>query len=102
MTKDLMQKIRVVPLDDVSHGIDSPQTVIIRLKNGREYTYQVEWGNVKGNTGNPLTDDELSSKFRDCASLALSSEKIEEALELLWHLEELRDITKLMKLVTFA
>ena len=104
MTKDLMHKIRVVPLhfDDVGHSIDSPQEVIVKLKNGREYSYQVAWGNVKGNTGNPLSDDELASKFRDCASLALSPNKVDEALELFWHLEDLKDITKLMKLVGVA
>ena len=102
MTKDVMRKIRITPLRDLGHSIDSTQEVIVKLKNGKEYSYQVGWRDAKGNVGNPLSDDELASKFKDCAALALNSKKIDEALELLWHLEDLRDITRLMELVGVA
>jgi len=98
--RDLIRKVKTTFPKDIGIGMEEPQEVVIRCKDGRHLSHRVE--KHKGTAENPLTDDELSSKFRDCASLALSAEGAEEALRLVWHLDELKEISRLMELVTFA
>jgi 2-methylcitrate dehydratase PrpD len=92
-----MSKIKYSFLQDLGHGLNLPQEVMVKLKNGSEYTCRVE--KVKGSVGNPLSDNELTSKFRDCASSILNSKETNKVLELLYHLEDLENITGLMKLI---
>jgi len=72
--------------------------VAIRLKNGREYSAEVE--HSKGDPWNPLGQEELASKYRDCARLALSPQEIERSLNLVSRLEDIGNIAELMEVVT--
>ena len=49
-----------------------------------------------GNLQRPLTDDQLSAKFRDQATLAVTAEQAELALELSWRIDELADVAELV------
>jgi 2-methylcitrate dehydratase PrpD len=49
-----------------------------------------------GNLQRPLTDDQLSAKFRDQATLAITAEQAEDALELSWRIDELADAAELV------
>jgi 2-methylcitrate dehydratase PrpD len=49
-----------------------------------------------GNLQRPLTDDQLSAKFRDQATLAISAEQAEDALQLSWRIDELTDAAELV------
>ena len=49
-----------------------------------------------GNLQRPLTDDQLSAKFRDQATLAVTAEQAEPALELSWRIDELADVAELV------
>ncbi len=49
-----------------------------------------------GNLQRPLTDDQLSAKFRDQATLAVTAEQAEDALELSWRVDELADVAELV------
>lgn len=110
--QELLQKVRyihpeemtVVPQDDSQSAHDvlvhrgAPEEVTVKLRDGRQYTYGVLV--PKGAPENPLTTEELVAKYRDCASLALPPEAIEHSLELVTHLEEVKDIAGLADLVT--
>jgi 2-methylcitrate dehydratase PrpD len=72
--------------------------VTVRLTNGKEYAAEVEYS--KGDPRNPLGQEELASKYRDCARLALSSQEIEHSLNLVSRLEEIGNIAALMEVVT--
>ena len=76
--------------------IDLVTEIVLKLKDGTEYSHTISL--PKGEPENPLTDDELSDKFRVCASLVLNTKDIEKALELVWHWEELKDITELVRI----
>jgi 2-methylcitrate dehydratase PrpD len=52
-----------------------------------------------GNLQRPLTDDQLSAKFRDQATLAITAEQAEDALELSWRIDELADAAELVDAV---
>ena len=99
MAQGLMKKVKVTFPEDIGMGMEEPQEVIVKLKNGEKHSVRVE--KTKGTAENPLSDDELSSKFMDCASLALDLDGIEESLHLLWNLDELKDTTRLMELLTY-
>ena len=49
-----------------------------------------------GNLQRPLTDDQLSAKFRDQATLAITAEQAEDALELSWRIDGLADVAELV------
>jgi len=98
--QELMKKVKTTFPEGIGMGMEEPQEVVVRLTNGREVSHRVE--RHKGTAENPLTDDELFSKFRDCALSALDTKGVEETLNLLWHLDELQDIDRLMELVTFG
>jgi hypothetical protein len=72
--------------------------VRIKLKNGNVITKRVhrnEDGPVVG-----VTPEGMDMKFRDCASIALSRPRIDEALEILHSLEKQPNIDGLMTAVS--
>jgi 2-methylcitrate dehydratase PrpD len=80
-------------------GFDKMTTIIeIELADGRRIKGQADFG--KGSPANPMTDDELSDKFRGCASWAkMPNDKVETLLEMLWHIETLKDVNELTRLL---
>ena len=76
------------------------QEVVLKLSNGAEYSYKVN--TPKGDPQNPMSEDELSTKFRDCAHLSLPQIQIEKVLEMLSKLESLGNISELMKTITYT
>ena len=75
--------------------------VKIKTKDGNEYEKAVTF--PKGHSQNPMTDEELADKFRDCAANAarpIPKQNVEKALDLLFGLEEIDDIRKIVALVS--
>lgn len=98
--QELMKKVKITfPEEGIGMGMEEPQEVVVKLKNGRQYSYKVE--KHKGTSENPLSDEEFFFKFKDCASIVLSPESTEEVLYLLRHLDESKDVFRLMELLTF-
>jgi 2-methylcitrate dehydratase PrpD len=80
-------------------GFDKMTTIIeVELDDGRKVTGRADFG--KGSPANPMTDDELSEKFRQCASWGgLDKARTEEVLKVVWKIEELGDVNDLTKLL---
>jgi 2-methylcitrate dehydratase PrpD len=70
------------------------------LMNGAEYSCKVD--TPKGDPQNPMSEDELSMKFKDCARLSLPQIQIEKVLEMVSQLESLGNISELMKAITYT
>lgn len=68
----------------------------VLMKNGRRETVRVEYH--RGHWRNPMSESELSEKFRPLAAAVLPPSRIDALLERLWKLEELADIGELLKL----
>jgi len=66
----------------------------VELVDGRKLTRFVE--KSLGNIHRPLTDRQLSDKFRDQAVLALPAAKIEELIEQTWRIDELAAVNELI------
>ncbi len=81
------------------HGV-SPGQITIIMNNGTEYSELVEF--MKGTVENPMTFDDLVTKFRECAACALKPlmpGTITEIIEMIRNLEQLDDIRELMVLL---
>jgi 2-methylcitrate dehydratase PrpD len=77
---------------------ESPKyAVTVKMDNGKTYSEQGKVPFIA-----PIripTKHELTEKYRNCASLVLSSGHVDESLELLEHLEKLKDISRLSEIL---
>jgi 2-methylcitrate dehydratase PrpD len=81
-------------------GMLFPGTVEVRMQDGRSLIGREEF--PYGHPQNPMGDEELLSKFRDCAGYskkALSQEKIEQLAERILSLEKLERMEELTDLL---
>lgn len=80
-------------------GFDKMTTIIeVELNDGNVLRTRADFG--KGSPANPMTDDELSEKFRQCAAWGrLPSERTERVLDLVWNLEKVADVNELTALL---
>ena len=95
--RELVNKVKVYP--DPSITVSAARVNIkVTLKNGR--TYSEAYYPAKGATDNPLTSQELTDKFNECAEWGgVSASKAARAIELLSDLEQLRSVEALMDCV---
>ncbi len=78
-------------------GFDKMTTIIeVELDDGSVVKGQADFG--KGSPTNPMSDEELAEKFRQCAAWGgLNRDQTKAVLDLVWRIEELGDIGELMK-----
>ena len=68
-------------------------------KSGEEHSVQVAYH--KGHYRNPLTDNEVDTKFRSLAQAHLPAERVDALLDRLWHLEDVQNVGDLIRLTVF-
>jgi 2-methylcitrate dehydratase PrpD len=71
--------------------------VTMRLKNGQTYSREAQ--HAKGGPEFPLSEDELRSKFFDCAKEAIPAESAQRALEHIQRLETLDSVRPVCDLI---
>ena len=83
-------------------GFDKMTTIIeVELDDGSVVKGQADFG--KGSPANPMTDEELAEKFRQCAAWGgLDRDQTKTVLDLVWRIEELKDVGELMKLLRLS
>ena len=69
--------------------------VTLKLNDGRVLARETTHN--KGTPGNPMSDDELSAKFIDLATAVLEPEGSRRILDELWRIDELDDISALIR-----
>jgi len=98
--KAMIEKIDFgVDQDAEAAGYHKMTTIIeVDLQDGKVLRTQADFG--KGSPANPMSDEELSDKFRGCASWAgLEKARTEEILQLAWNIESLKDVNELTRLL---
>ena len=96
---DLLGKIKVVAdpeIDAMFPGVKRAR-VTITTNQGDAHTAQVD--NAKGSPLNPMSDEEIISKFRANAGVILSKEQQDKVIDLTWRFDELEDISEYMGLL---
>jgi 2-methylcitrate dehydratase PrpD len=82
------------------HSALSRPTVEIRLKDERLLSCRPD--GVPGDPAHPVADDLLEAKFRDCVSFSaqpISAANVERAIEAIRDLENVRDVTEIVRLL---
>ena len=78
-------------------GFDKMTTLVeIELTDGRVIRGRADFG--KGSPANPMSDEELSDKFRQCAAWGgLARDQAEAVLKVLWRIDALADAGELTR-----
>lgn len=74
-----------------------PCRIEVKKKNGETVVVSVD--HPRGHPRNPMSDDEVSAKFRDLAGRVLPETKVEQALGWLWKLDEVASIEPLFPMI---
>jgi len=99
-TQELLSKVDFeYPEEYKQNPMALAQEVVVTLANGKEYSRKVT--SPKGDTHNPMTDEELAAKFHDCTRASLSPAEGEKILKVLRGLEGLGQISELMNRITY-
>lgn len=96
---DLLGKIKVVAdpeIDALFPGVKRAR-VTITDKNGKSHTAQVD--HAKGSPQNPMSDEEIISKFRANSAGVLNQEGQDQVIDLTWRFDELEGLTEYMELL---
>ena len=96
---DLLGKIKVVAdpeIDAMFPGVKRAR-VSITTNAGETHTAQVD--HAKGSPNNPMSDEEIVSKFRANAEGVLDKARQDEVIDATWRFDELEDIEEYMKLL---
>jgi 2-methylcitrate dehydratase len=98
----LMQKVRITLLPDFNNLYPRamPTRITVKSKAGRTYIKQIDY--PLGHPRHPMGDHEVESKFRRLAVGKLKRERIKTLLDLIWKLDEIKDIGVLMPLLNTA
>jgi 2-methylcitrate dehydratase PrpD len=100
--QELLRKVTMYIDDQLTtnwrHGTPRPAEVAVTMRDGRKFTKRVL--KPKGNPEVPLTEEELITKFRTCAGLALSEEKVQRSLAILQNLDQDIAVASLMTEIT--
>ena len=69
-------------------------------KDGRTFE---RWAdeNYRGSPHNPLSDEELADKFRNCAEGLLSEPQMTKVLDLVWALDAQTDVGQIFDLLAY-
>jgi len=97
---DFLKKITVV--EDKELSARYPEAVAnritVKLSSGKVVTKQVDYH--KGHPKNPMTDQEVEHKFERLTKRYLPKTQSRKILDSLWQLEKVKDITKIISLLT--
>lgn len=100
--RGLMQKVRVVEQDEFIGWYPKamPTRVTVRTASGNEYVKQVDY--PLGHPRHPLSDREIEEKFRSLAAGLFARARAGQVIDMVWRLESLEDVGKLMPLLKAA
>ncbi|MCH7649543.1 MAG: MmgE/PrpD family protein [Nitrospinae bacterium] len=96
--QDLVQKVTVAEKKEYTdmYGKSFPNKVTVAMKNGKVYEKEVL--DPKGHPNNPLTLEELETKFRRAAAPLLQKGQQDKIIDTIGNLEQVQDIGSLMRL----
>ena len=96
---ELLQKVRVVPQPEFVGRYPQAMTtrLTVRTKAGKDYVNQVDY--PLGHPKNRMSDHEVEDKFRRLAAGKLDRARTKKVIDLVWRLDQLKDISALMPLL---
>ncbi len=86
---------------EFEEGLGRSATIEVTTTGGQRHTNRVD--QPLGSAANPMTPEQLVAKFRDCAQhapQALSHNAVDEIISLVDRLDEMEDVSSLLRLVS--
>ena len=101
----LLPKIEVVTNDDFTAAYERLPVkhctrVTVTLRGGERFVGEA--GGEKGDLSQPKTDAEIEDKFRALTEGVLGARRVDAALDLLWNIDSMDDVSRLPPLLVFA
>ncbi len=86
--RPVMNRIRVAESPEFTRRFPQElgSQIDVITRSGQRFTARAEY--PKGHARNPMTDDDVETKFRDLSLDVLGVEPVNAALQALWHLDE--------------
>lgn len=96
--RPLMQKIEVRRNDEFNRNYPETNSFRIEIvtRSGQRHVKESRY--AKGHPKNPMTDQEIETKFRKLMEPMFKTAQIDKILDRLWHFEQLEDLTKALAL----
>ena len=96
---ELIQKVRVVQLPEFAglYPEAMPTRIRVRTKAGHSYVQRVD--HPLGHPRHPMSDREIETKFRRLAMGKLGRARVSQVTDLVWKLEQLKEVNRLMPLL---
>jgi 2-methylcitrate dehydratase len=88
----LLDRTTIVEARDLNRGYPDgiPNRVIVHMTDGRAFKKTVKY--PRGHAGNPMTDDEVETKFHTLADGVISRATQKKLLAEMWNLDRARDV----------
>ena len=96
---DLLGKIKVVADPEIDAMFPGVKRARVTITTNAGETYSAQVDHAKGSPQNPMSDDEIVSKFRANAGDVLDQKQQDKVIDLTWHFDEVKDIGDYMKLL---
>ncbi len=92
---DLLDNTTIVEANDLNKGYPDgiPNRLKVRMADGKVYEKTVKY--PRGHAGNPMSDDEVETKFHTLAEGVIPTKLQNQLLSQLWSLDKARDVRKL-------
>jgi 2-methylcitrate dehydratase PrpD len=97
--KAFARKVRLVVDDEIQAMFPQKRAVrvTVRLKNGT--TFQEKLDGARGTPVNPMSRTEVEDKFRDLATVVLPGSRVEEIIQVVEALDEVKSLSVLSRLL---
>jgi 2-methylcitrate dehydratase PrpD len=96
----LSRRVNYVAEPNFGHRNLEPAGVIIKYKDGREYSKYVEYS--YGHPSKPISNEDLIAKFKDCCCYSvkpISERKQNRVIDMVTHLEEVSNVGEIISLL---
>jgi 2-methylcitrate dehydratase len=90
--RPLMKKVEVRETEECNRRFPESNRfrIEVTMRDGEKVVREID--HAKGDPQNPMTDQEIETKFGKLAAPVMSQQQMERALDRLWHLESMRDM----------
>ncbi len=96
---DLLGKIKVVADPEIDAMFPGVKRARVTITNGQGEVHTAQVDHAKGSPQNPMSDEEIISKFRANAADILSEDQQDKVIDLTWRFDEIEDLGKYMGLL---
>jgi 2-methylcitrate dehydratase len=96
---DLLGKIKVVADPEIDAMFPGVKRARVSITNNAGDTHTVQVDHAKGSPQNPMSDEEIISKFRANADVVLSPKQQDQVIDMTWKFDEIQNIRDYMKLL---